>query len=53
MSDLESALHYSLRQEVAIKRLIDADALESLRQFLNVLAKVNIYTHKHGVNTIM
>ncbi|BFZ20202.1 hypothetical protein BsWGS_23241 [Bradybaena similaris] len=39
MQDLESGLHYSLRQEVALKKLIDGDKMLALQTFLNVLVK--------------
>lgn len=39
MQDLESALHYSLRQEVSICKTIDGEKLEVLRNFISVLAK--------------
>lgn len=39
MQDLESALHYSLRQEVAICKTIGDEKLEDLRKFIRVLAK--------------
>nr|XP_055023808.1 sulfhydryl oxidase 1 [Misgurnus anguillicaudatus] len=39
MSDLESALHYSLRVEVAAHVSISGDDLIALKKFVNVLAK--------------
>uniref|UniRef100_A0A4W4FKA9 Sulfhydryl oxidase n=1 Tax=Electrophorus electricus TaxID=8005 RepID=A0A4W4FKA9_ELEEL len=39
MSDLESALHYSLRVELAAHTSISGKALTSLRQFISILAK--------------
>ncbi|CAL1533582.1 unnamed protein product [Lymnaea stagnalis] len=39
MQDLESAIHYSLRQEVAIKKSIDKDRLSALKEFVHVLEK--------------
>ncbi|RUS74550.1 hypothetical protein EGW08_017698 [Elysia chlorotica] len=38
-SDLESALHYSLRQEVAICQTIDGERLGALKEYINVLKK--------------
>ena len=40
MQDLESALHYALRQEVAICRTIEGSRLDALRTFVSALAKV-------------
>ncbi|XP_044055233.1 sulfhydryl oxidase 1 [Siniperca chuatsi] len=39
MADLESALHYSLRVEVAAHSVIKGEALISLRKYISVLAK--------------
>ncbi|XP_028855478.1 sulfhydryl oxidase 1-like isoform X1 [Denticeps clupeoides] len=39
MSDLESALHYSLRVEVAARSVIAGPALDALRSYISVLAK--------------
>ncbi|PVD22117.1 hypothetical protein C0Q70_17921 [Pomacea canaliculata] len=39
MLDLESALHYSLRQEVAICKTIEGQKLDALRNFITTLAK--------------
>ncbi|XP_053380728.1 sulfhydryl oxidase 2-like isoform X2 [Mercenaria mercenaria] len=39
MKDLESTLHYSLRQEIAICRDIGGEKLKALKQFMSVLAK--------------
>ncbi|KAK2835535.1 hypothetical protein Q5P01_016019 [Channa striata] len=39
MADLESALHYSLRVEVATHSVIKGDALISLKKYIAVLAK--------------
>ncbi|KAH9514560.1 Sulfhydryl oxidase 1 [Bulinus truncatus] len=39
MQDLESALHYSFRQEVAIIKVIEGDQLEALKEFITVLMK--------------
>ncbi|CAG5119789.1 unnamed protein product [Candidula unifasciata] len=39
MQDLESALHYSLRQEVALKKHIDGDTFLALQTFLDTLVK--------------
>lgn len=44
MRDLESTLHYSFRQEIALHRTIDGEKLSALRQFVNILAKV-FYFH--------
>lgn len=40
MQDLESALHYSFRQEIAICKMIDGDKLDALKNFVTALAKV-------------
>lgn len=40
MSDLESALSYSFRQEIAIQKSIDGKALQALKDFIRVLTKV-------------
>ncbi|KAJ8300554.1 hypothetical protein KUTeg_022073, partial [Tegillarca granosa] len=39
VQDLESALSYSFRQEIAIKKTITGDTLQALKQFIAVLAK--------------
>ncbi|XP_067662118.1 sulfhydryl oxidase 2-like [Haliotis asinina] len=39
MKDLESALHYSLKQEVAIKSSIDEEAVRALKNYITVLVK--------------
>lgn len=39
MQDLESAIHYSLRQEVAIIKSIDETRLSALKEFVHVLGK--------------
>ncbi|KAK7095394.1 hypothetical protein V1264_006806 [Littorina saxatilis] len=39
MQDLESALHYAFRQEVAICKTIDGPKLDALRNFVSALAK--------------
>ncbi|XP_037625981.1 sulfhydryl oxidase 1 [Sebastes umbrosus] len=39
MADLESALHYSLRVEVAAHTVIRGEALTSLKKYISVLAK--------------
>ncbi|XP_076091169.1 sulfhydryl oxidase 1-like [Mytilus galloprovincialis] len=39
MSDLESALSYSFRQEIAIQKSIDGKALQALKDFIRVLTK--------------
>ncbi|XP_046551237.1 sulfhydryl oxidase 2-like [Haliotis rubra] len=39
MKDLESALHYSLKQEVAIKSSIDEEAVTALKNYITVLVK--------------
>lgn len=52
MADLESALHYSLRVEVAAHTVIEGQELVSLKKYIAVLAKVreHIYTHTiHGL----
>ena len=40
MRDLESAVHYALRQEVAICKTIVGPRLDALRNFVSALAKV-------------
>ena len=40
MQDLESAVHYALRQEVAICKTIVGPRLDALRNFVSALAKV-------------
>ncbi|XP_060571223.1 sulfhydryl oxidase 2-like isoform X2 [Ruditapes philippinarum] len=39
MKDLESTLHYALRQEIAICQALDGDKLTALKKFMNVLSK--------------
>lgn len=39
MQDLESALSYSFRQEIAIHKSIDGDSLQALKDFIRVLTK--------------
>nr|KAI8732205.1 sulfhydryl oxidase 1-like [Biomphalaria glabrata] len=39
MQDLESALHYSLRQEVAIMKTIEGERLTALREYIHILVK--------------
>ncbi|XP_071097045.1 sulfhydryl oxidase 2-like [Haliotis cracherodii] len=39
MKDLESALHYSLKQEVAIKSSIDEEGVTALKNFITILVK--------------
>nr|XP_015826804.2 sulfhydryl oxidase 1 [Nothobranchius furzeri] len=39
MADLESALHYSLRVELAAHDIIRGDALNALKKYISVLAK--------------
>lgn len=43
MADLESTLHYSLRVEVSAHTVIKGDALDSLKKYISVLAKVKLY----------
>lgn len=51
MSDLESALHYSLRVELSGHISISGDDLIALKKYINVLAKVSyINTHTHTLN---
>ena len=40
MIDLEKGLHYSLNQEIAMRNSIDADDLDTLKDYIHVLAKV-------------
>ena len=40
MQDLESALHYALRQEIAICKTIQGPKLDALHTFVSILAKV-------------
>ena len=40
MQDLESALSYSFRQEIAIHKSINGDALQALKDFIRILTKV-------------
>lgn len=44
MADLESALHYSLRVELAAHRVISGTALISLKKYISVLSKVLHYS---------
>lgn len=39
LQDLESALHYTFRQEIAICKTIDGPKLDALRNFISILAK--------------
>ncbi|KAL8606415.1 hypothetical protein ACOMHN_060320 [Nucella lapillus] len=39
LQDLESALHYTFRQEIAICKTIDGPKLDALRNFIAILAK--------------
>ncbi|GFR79268.1 sulfhydryl oxidase [Elysia marginata] len=39
MQDLESALHYSLRQEIAICQTIDGERMDALKNYIDVLKK--------------
>lgn len=50
MADLESALHYSLRVELAAHDDIKGDALNALNKYVSVLAKVEHASsaHKHS-----
>lgn len=43
MADLESALHFSLRVELAAHTVIKGEALVSLKKFISVLAKVKLH----------
>lgn len=47
MSDLESALHYSLRVELSGHISISGDDLLALKKYINVLAKVSHIIHTH------
>lgn len=48
MSDLESALHYSLRVELSGHISISGDDLTALKKYIHVLAKVShISKHTH------
>lgn len=40
MVDLESGLHYSLRQEIAMRDPIDGEDLDVLKDYIHILAKV-------------
>lgn len=40
MADLESALHHSLRVELALQSVIKGNALTALKAYISVLAKV-------------
>ena len=40
MKDLESTLHYSFRQEIALHGEIEGERLSALKQFVRVLVKV-------------
>jgi len=42
MKDLESAIHYSLRQEVAICQTIKGEELSALKLYITALVKVNV-----------
>ncbi|MEQ2256413.1 hypothetical protein ILYODFUR_023957, partial [Ilyodon furcidens] len=44
MADLESALHYSLRVELADHAVIKGDALIALKNYISVLAKCCVET---------
>ncbi|XP_073675959.1 sulfhydryl oxidase 1 [Garra rufa] len=46
MSDLESALHYSLRVELSGHLSISGDDLIALKKYINVLAKFMLYAPK-------
>lgn len=43
MADLESALHFSLRVELAAHTVIRGEALVSLKKFISVLVKVKLH----------
>lgn len=45
MQDLESALTYCLRQEVAIHQDIGGESLKALQHFVRILAKVSFTTY--------
>ena len=47
MNDLESAVHYSLKQEVARYQVISGERLDALKCYVIVLAKVSdlIFVH--------
>jgi len=48
MADIESTLHYSFRQEIAICQKIDGEKLTALKMFVNVVAKVSAAkTYEH------
>lgn len=51
MLDLESALHYSLRQEVAICKTIEGQKLDALRNFITTLAKVINFLPSRNIST--
>ena len=40
MQDLESALSYSFRQEIAIHKSIEGESLQALKDLIKVLTKV-------------
>ena len=42
MQDLESALQYSLRQEIAVNKLVNEEKMAALKEYVHVLAKVDI-----------
>lgn len=42
MQDLESGLHMMLRSDISHAKLISGKKLEALREWINILAKVNI-----------
>ena len=46
MKDLESTLHYSFRQEIALHREIEGERLSALKSFVQVLVKVRIVKSK-------
>lgn len=47
MSDLESALHYSLRVELSGHISISGDDLTALKKYIHVLAKVSPSVNTH------
>lgn len=49
MSDLESALHYSLRVELSSHIIISGEDLTALKKYIDVLAKVS-HVSKHTLN---
>ena len=44
MQDLLSGIHYSLRQEVAGYKALQGEALDALKKYTTVLAKVSTVT---------